>query len=83
MEKYLLMNKIRILLLLCLLITFTANLSAAEHIHLKFSFKTNSVGDGDLNTWIQSANSLWRDWQQHHGGQLEGQFAPIDYGSNI
>lgn len=77
------MNKIRILFLLFLLVTFTANLSSAEHIHLRFSFKTNSVGDGDLNTWIQSADSLWQDWQQQKGGQLEGQFAPVDYGSNL
>jgi hypothetical protein len=77
------MDKIRVLLLLGLLITFAANLSSAEHIHLRFSFKTNSMGDGDLNTWVQSVGSRWRDWQQQNGGQLEGQFAPVDYGSNL
>ena len=66
-----------------LLILLSPTLSRADHVNLKLSFKTNSIGAGDLNTWIQSTNSLWQDWRQQNGGQLDGQFVPVDYGSNF
>ncbi|MFC2169077.1 hypothetical protein ACFLRM_00725 [Acidobacteriota bacterium] len=56
---------------------------SAEKISLKFSFSTNSIGDGDINTWLNSFNSLWQDWKKEKGGSLEGQFDPISYGSNM
>jgi hypothetical protein len=55
----------------------------AEHISLKFSYKTNSLKIGDVNTWIESFNTLWQDWQSRHGGQLSGGFTPLSYGSNL
>jgi len=52
----------------------------SEQISLKFSFKTNSIADDDLNTWIHSNNNLWRDWQDNQGGELTGAFVPLSYG---
>lgn len=56
---------------------------AAEKVSLGFSFKSNSVGESDINTWINSYNSLWTDWQNKNGGSLSGQFEPIGYGSGF
>lgn len=52
----------------------------AESISIKFSYNTASINKGDLNTWIESYNSLWHDWQSRWGGQLDGQLDPVKYG---
>jgi len=53
---------------------------AAEKISLKISYNSASVSKSDLNTWIDSYNIFWTDWQAHTNGQLEGQFNPLNYG---
>jgi hypothetical protein len=50
---------------------------------LKLTVNTNSVAHDDLDDWIDSYNSLWRDWQAIHGGTLGGEFVPIKYKSYI
>lgn len=77
------MKKKQTLYLIVILIMVLPSLGRAKHINLKLSFNSNSIGDGDINSWIRSANSLWRDWNQQKGGQLNGEFAPIDYGFNF
>lgn len=86
MEKYLLMlipsRKITTsLLVLCLMLIVPA--LHAEHISFKFNYKANSIKIGDVNTWINSFNTLWQDWQSKHGGQLSGKFTPLSFGSNF
>jgi hypothetical protein len=51
-----------------------------EKISLKISYNTASVSSGDLNTWIDSYNTFWNDWQANINGQLSGQLDTIDYG---
>jgi hypothetical protein len=68
-----------------LIIGFVSLLAAAsplmaESISIKFSYNTASISKGDLNTWIESYNSLWNDWQSEWGGQLDGQLDSIKYG---
>jgi hypothetical protein len=57
--------------------------AAAEKISLKFSLSTNSIGEGDINPWINDQNQQWQDWRQTNGGTLSGEFVPISYGSNF
>ncbi len=52
----------------------------AESVSIKFSYNTASVSKGDLNTWIESYNSLWNDWQANWGGQLDGRLDSLNYG---
>jgi hypothetical protein len=52
----------------------------AEKISLKISFNSASVSKGDLNTWIDSYNTFWKDWQAETNGQLTGQFDTLNYG---
>jgi hypothetical protein len=52
----------------------------AEKISLKISYNSASVSKSDLNTWIDSYNVFWIDWQAHTNGQLEGQFDSLNYG---
>lgn len=88
MEKYFAMviqmgQKIKFLFLLFILFSISFHPAFAEKISLKFSYKQNSISDGDLNTWIKSFNSLWKDWENSKGGRLEGTFSPISYGFNF
>ncbi len=53
---------------------------AGEKISLKISYNTASVSKGDLNTWIDSYNTRWIDWQSQKSGQLDGQLNPLKYG---
>jgi len=53
---------------------------AGEKISLKISYNTASVSKGDLNTWIDSYNARWIDWQSQNSGQLNGQLNPLKYG---
>jgi len=55
----------------------------AEKISLKLSFNTNSYEEGDLETWIPSLNSQWRDYSTEFPGTVSGEFAIPTYGSNI
>lgn len=53
---------------------------AAEKISLKISYNSASVSKSDLNTWIDSYNIFWNDWQAYTNGQLEGQFSSLNFG---
>ena len=55
----------------------------AEKISLKLSFNTNSYATGDLETWIQSTNTQWRDYSTEYPGSVSGEFLAPSYGSNI
>jgi hypothetical protein len=75
-------KKLLILLILTLALIFTQPVYA-EKIGLKLSFNTNSYAEGDLETWIPSLNSLWRDYNTEFPGRLAGEFVVPTYGSNI
>jgi|GEM_PF-772226 len=55
----------------------------AEHVSFKLSFSTNSVTGNDINPWIESFNRLWQDWRSLNGGDLQGQFTPINYANGL
>lgn len=75
------MRKLRVnLVALFIVLSMVSSPLAGEKISLKISYNTASVSKGDLNTWIDSYNSYWRDWQSYNNGQLEGQFNPVKYG---
>jgi len=83
MEQCLTMkNEVTIILFTIIIFLFTPPLSRAEHLSIKLSFNSNSIGEGDINSWINSYNSLWNDWKQLVGGELEGEFIPLSYGSS-
>jgi len=75
-------NKVTIILFTIIIFLFISPLSRAEHLSIKLSFNSNSIGEGDINSWINSYNSLWNDWKQLVGGELEGEFIPLSYGSS-
>jgi hypothetical protein len=71
----------RIILLIGLIgFSFAVSPLMAETISFKLSCNTASISRSDLNTWIESYNMLWNDWQSKWGGQLDGQLEPIKYG---
>lgn len=49
----------------------------AESISLRFSYNYGKIDGSDVNTWIDSYNTLWSDWQALNGGTLEGEFASL------
>jgi hypothetical protein len=51
-----------------------------EKISFKISYNTASVSKGDLNTWIDSYNDRWKDFQAEENGQLDGRLNPLKYG---
>lgn len=51
-----------------------------ENISFKISYNSASVSKGDMNTWIDSYNDRWLDWQSQNSGQLDGQLDPLKYG---
>jgi hypothetical protein len=59
---------------------FVSSPLAGENISFKISYNTASVSKGDLNTWIDSYNARWIDWQSYQSGQLDGQLNPVKYG---
>ena len=75
-------KKISILLILIVALFFAHPLYA-EKISLKLSFNTNSYASGDLETWIQSLNTQWRDYSTEYPGSLTGEFVAPAYGPNI
>lgn len=58
-------------------------LKAEDYISLKFSYAGNTADPGDVNTWVNSFNQLWVDWQQAYGGQLQGGFTPLEYSAGL
>ena len=75
-------RKIATFIILILVLLFAHPLYA-ETISLKLSFNTNSYADGDLKTWIQSANQYWGDYGIEYPGTVTGEFIAPTYGSNI
>jgi hypothetical protein len=71
--------KISFILGIVLLVIFYWPLSA-ETIGFKFSYNTASISGGEINTWIDSYNARWRDWQAYSQGQLDGQLSTLKYG---
>jgi hypothetical protein len=70
--------------LLILIFTLLFTLPAyAEKISLKLSFNTNSYSEGDLETWIPSLNSQWRDYSTEYPSSLTGEFVAPSYGVNF
>lgn len=51
----------------------------SETVSIKFSYSIPSIGDGDINTWINSYNKLWVDWKNQIGGDLQGEFPVLQY----
>lgn len=78
------MNKHILTGIMGLLLAFGSPAVKAEnYISLKFSYAGNSAAPSDVNTWIHSYNRLWSDWHQSHGGQLQGEFTPLDYQGSL
>lgn len=75
-------KKFPTLLILALALVFTQPMYA-EKISMKLSFNTNSYGTGDLETWIPSLNSQWRDYSIEKPGTVVGEFVAPTYGPNI
>jgi len=83
MEQCLKMRKkVNVILFAIIIFLFTSPLGRAEHLSIKLSYNSNSIGEGDINSWLNSYNSLWNDWKEIRGGQLEGKFIPLSYGSS-
>jgi hypothetical protein len=74
--------KINAVLFIAVLLVVSSPL-AGEKISFKISYNTASVSTGDLNTWINSYNTRWRDLQAQENGQLDGQLLPLKYGPNF
>lgn len=74
------MQKRNILIIGLISFLVAASPLMAESISFKLSYNTASMSKCDLNTWIESYNSLWNDWQSRWGGQLDGQLDTVKYG---
>jgi hypothetical protein len=74
----LLQNQKRIFLFLFFLCILLAT-AQAEKISFRFSLNSYSMREGDLNAWIKSYNSLWKNWQEKNGGILQGQFNTLNF----
>lgn len=72
-------SRINFILLIAVVLVVSSPLMG-EKISLKFSYNTASVSKGDLNSWIDSYNLQWIDWQSQNIGQLDGQLNPFNYG---
>lgn len=57
--------------------------SLGEHLSFKLGYSTNNISGNDINTWIDSFNLLWRDYQGLNGGDLQGQFTPVHYSGGL
>ncbi|HOI44664.1 MAG TPA: hypothetical protein PLX50_03525 [Candidatus Aminicenantes bacterium] len=55
----------------------------AEKIGFRLSLATRSLGDNDVNTWLNSYNELWTDWKDKKGGSLSGRFEPLAFGPGL
>ncbi len=75
------MDKSRLNLILCFIVCLAASSPlSGESISLKISYNNGPVSSGDLNTWIESYNAFWEDWQALNSGQLTGQLDTLKYG---
>jgi hypothetical protein len=85
MEEYLAMKirKVMPLFAPVLLVALMALPAQGERISLKFSYGSNNISGTDINTWIDSFNQLWADWKTLNNGDLQGQFAPIDFSGGL
>ena len=72
-------SRINLVLLIAIMLVVSSPL-AGEKISFKISYNTASINKGDLNTWIDSYNTFWNDWQAISNGQLEGRINPLNYG---
>jgi len=72
-------SRINLVLLIAIMLVVSSPL-AGEKISFKISYNTASINKGDLNTWIDSYNNFWNDWQAISNGQLEGWINPFNYG---
>lgn len=68
------------LILLVVSAMFFSQPLSGETIGFKFSYNTASISGGDINTWIDSYNARWKDYQSYKQGQLDGQFDNLKYG---
>lgn len=75
------MNRLKIYIIqwTVFFIAFSVPLSG-ETISFKFCYNTASISGGDINTWIDSYNTRWNDWQSFWKGELEGQLNALKYG---
>ncbi|MFC2158966.1 hypothetical protein ACFLT9_14135 [Acidobacteriota bacterium] len=72
--------KNKIIALILFFIFILPQSSFADSINLRISYNLNSIEKGDINNWIDSYNTLWKDWTALRGGQATGEFLPIKYG---
>ncbi|MCJ7588702.1 MAG: hypothetical protein MUQ00_12495 [Candidatus Aminicenantes bacterium] len=54
----------------------------AERVSVRLNLRTYSAAEGDLQTWLQSYNSLWTSFNSKNGGTLLGSFQPPALGSS-
>ncbi len=75
-------RKKKTILILVLTILYV-NSVKAEKVSLKISYKSNSIEAGDITNWIDSFNTLWKDYQKISGGTLDGQFENLRFGPSF
>lgn len=85
MEKYVAMKfpTIRLITAMAVLLAAVSVPARSERVSLKFSYSTNGITGNDINTWIDSFNLLWQDWRNVNGGDLQGQFVPINFSNGL
>ncbi len=85
MEKYVAMKfpTIRLITAMVVLLAAVSMPARSERVSLKFSYSTNGITGNDINTWIDSFNLLWQDWRNVNGGDLQGQFVPINFSNGL
>ena len=76
-------RKFMALLAPAMLLALLAHPVHGERISLKFCYGSNNISGNDINTWVDSFNTLWSDWQTLNGGDLQGRFSPIDYSGGL
>ncbi|MFH1944589.1 MAG: hypothetical protein ABIK95_03080 [Acidobacteriota bacterium] len=74
--------KKRLVWMACLAMAGACLPVGAENVSFRITYDLNSIGGGDVNSWLSAANTLWQDWSKNVGGQLTGEFFPIEYGSS-
>ena len=78
------MQKLKKFLTLISLLIMVCLLSYGnEKISFRLSYNVNSLNMGDLNNWIESYNESWEDYATLNGGNLQGEFQPLDYKNNF
>ena len=75
------MNRARLNFVLCaVLFLVVSSPLSGESVSFKISYNNGAVSTGDINTWIDSYNTFWADWQAANNGQLTGQIDTLKYG---